>query len=182
MDRDEAVNREFAKVYRGLDEKEVRAHLRRLQDEMDKRDEEISKLEGMLSEREENLNSFRSVETSINEAILTAQKAGDDTKAAAQSRADEIVQSAEAERERIIEDALSSARHIANQTEDMKRQSKIFRARFKMLVEAQLDLLKSDDWDYLLDFDDDQAQRADDLAEEAAEAKRRRTGSPESEE
>lgn len=37
----------------------------------------------------------------------------------------------------------------------MKRQSKIFRSRFRMLVEAQLDLLKNDDWDYLLNYDID---------------------------
>ena len=40
----------------------------------------------------------------------------------------------------------------------MKRQSKIFRSRFRMLVEAQLDLLKNDDWDYLLNYDFDAEQ------------------------
>lgn len=37
----------------------------------------------------------------------------------------------------------------------MKRQSKVFRSRFRMLVEAQLDLLKNEDWDYLLNYDVD---------------------------
>lgn len=163
MNREEAVNRKFPTVYRGLDEQEVRIHLRALQAEIDQRDEKIRQLEGMLDEKEENLNSFRSVETSINEAILTAQRAGDEAKRTAQARAEEIVKSAEAERERIISEGLVRARHIASQTEDMKRQSKIFRARFKMLVEAQLDLLKSDDWDYLLDFETNQEHRVDDL-------------------
>ncbi|MFP3360316.1 DivIVA domain-containing protein, partial [Planococcus sp. SIMBA_143] len=72
MDREEAVNRKFPTVYRGLDEQEVRAHLRNMQEEIDRRDEKIRQLEGMLDEKEENLNSFRNVETSINEAILTA--------------------------------------------------------------------------------------------------------------
>ncbi|WP_411844008.1 DivIVA domain-containing protein [Salinicoccus sp. HZC-1] len=166
MDREEAVNKKFATVYRGLDEKEVRAHLRRLQGEVEARDEKIAQLEGMLDDREENLNSFRNVETSINEAILTAQRAGDETKRVAKDRADEIISGATAERERIIEDGLTRARHIASQTEDMKRQSKIFRARFKMLVEAQLDLLKSDDWDYLLDFDKNQEHRVDDIVDQ----------------
>ena len=40
----------------------------------------------------------------------------------------------------------------------MKRQSKVFRSRFRMLVEAQLDLLKSEDWDYLLNYDLDAEQ------------------------
>ena len=40
----------------------------------------------------------------------------------------------------------------------MNRQSKVFRSRFRMLVEAQLDLLKSEDWDYLLNYDLDAEQ------------------------
>src|SRR5699024_12394518 len=48
----------------------------------------------------------------------------------------------------------------SSQTEDMKRQSKVFRARFKMLVEAQLDLLKSEDWDYLLEFEQNQDRKS----------------------
>ncbi len=42
--------------------------------------------------------------------------------------------------------------------QDMKRQSKVFRSRFRMLVEAQLDLLKNEDWDYLLNYDLDAEQ------------------------
>ena len=37
--------------------------------------------------------------------------------------------------------------------EDLKRQAKIFRARYKMLVQAQLDLLETEDWERLLEFD-----------------------------
>ena len=58
----------------------------------------------------------------------------------------------------IVNDAIEKARHLSFQTEDMKRQSKIFRSRFRMLVEAQLDLLKNDDWDYLLNYDFDAEQ------------------------
>lgn len=171
MDIEEIVNHKFSTVYRGLDEKEVRNHLRKLSEQLASRDQQIEQLEGMLSERDDNLQSFRNVETSINEAILTAQRAGDETKRAAEARADEIIKAAEGERERIIEEGMSRARHIANETEDMKRQSKIFRARFKMLVEAQLDLLKSEDWDYLLDYDKNNDHRIQDL--EAEEGDRR---------
>ncbi|MFL6562304.1 MAG: septum formation initiator, partial [Bacillus sp. (in: firmicutes)] len=36
-----------------------------------------------------------------------------------------------------------------------KKQSKVFRTRFKMLIEAQLDMLNTDDWDHLLDYEVD---------------------------
>ena len=166
MEASERTNRKFPTVYRGLDEKEVRDHLKRIEDEIEERDRKIAQLEEMLSERDENLNSFRSVETSINEAILTAQRAGDDTKKAAKDRADEIIRGAEAERDIIIDKALNQARHIGSQTEDMKRQSKVFRARFRMLVQAQLDLLQSDDWDYLLDYDMDNEDKVREIENE----------------
>ncbi|MGV3465946.1 MAG: septum formation initiator, partial [Heyndrickxia sp.] len=38
---------------------------------------------------------------------------------------------------------------------ELKKQSKVFRTRFKMLIEAQLDLLKNDDWDKLMEFEID---------------------------
>ncbi len=57
-----------------------------------------------------------------------------------------------------MNDGIEKARRLSFQTEDMKRQSKVFRSRFRMLVEAQLDLLKSDDWEYLLNYDLDSQQ------------------------
>ena len=46
---------------------------------------------------------------------------------------------------------------LSNEIERLKEE-KIFRSRFRMLVEAQLDLLKNDDWDYLLNYDFDAEQ------------------------
>ena len=63
-----------------------------------------------------------------------------------------------AQADKIVNDAIEKARRLSFQTEDMKRQSKVFRSRFRMLVEAQLDLLKSEDWDYLLNYDLDAEQ------------------------
>ena len=53
-----------------------------------------------------------------------------------------VISKAQAQADLIVNDAIEKARHLSFQTEDMKRQSKIFRSRFRMLVEAQLDLLK----------------------------------------
>lgn len=65
---------------------------------------------------------------------------------------------AQVQADKIVNDAIEKARRLSFQTEDMKRQSKVFRSRFRMLVEAQLDLLKSEDWDYLLNYDLDAEQ------------------------
>ena len=39
--------------------------------------------------------------------------------------------------------------------EDLKKQSKVFRNRFKMLIEAQLEMINSEDWDQLMEYDID---------------------------
>ena len=63
-----------------------------------------------------------------------------------------LVREAEKNADRIVEESLSKARRIAVEIEELKKQSKVFRTRFKMLMEAQLDLLNNDDWDKLMDF------------------------------
>lgn len=62
---------------------------------------------------------------------------------------------AEKNADRIVNEALTKARRIAMEIEDLKKQSKVFRNRFKMLVEAQLDLINTDDWNHLMQYDVD---------------------------
>ena len=79
-------------------------------------------------------------------------------------QADVIIKDAKSHADLIVNDAMQKAREIAYQTEDMKRQSKIFRSRFQLLVEAQLDLLKTEDWDYLLNYELDTRPLQEDAA------------------
>ena len=159
MKREEITNKKFSTVYRGLDEQAVRQHLTEVADALEKKDARISQLEEMLNEREENLNSFKSVESSIQEAILSAAKAGDDIKQRAQNYGDSIIQKAETEGEQIVSRARQKENHMMQHNEDLKRQAKIFRARYKMLVQAQLDLLETEDWERLLEFDGTESQK-----------------------
>lgn len=150
--------KEFNRVHKGLDETEVRQYLQSLSDEIEKLKTEKQQLQVLIDDKDENINRFKAVENTISDALLQAQKTGEETKHTAVLKADAIVKEAEGRSDQIINDALQKARHISFQTEDMKRQSKVFRSRFRMLVEAQLDLLKNDDWDYLLNYDVDQQQ------------------------
>ncbi|TDM07337.1 DivIVA domain-containing protein [Macrococcus lamae] len=145
--------KQFNIVHKGLNENEVRDYLRELSDELERQREEKAMLQRLIDDKEENINRFRAVENTIGEALVVAQRAGDEIKAAAGMQADVIIKDAQNHADQIVNDAMQKAREISFQTEDMKRQSKIFRARFSMLVEAQLDLLKNDDWDYLLNYD-----------------------------
>lgn len=89
----------------------------------------------------------------MNKSIVIAQEAGEEVKRNAQKEAKLIIKEAEKNADRIVNESLSKARKIALEIEDLKKQSKVFRTRFKMLVEAQLDMLNNDDWDHLLEYE-----------------------------
>ncbi|HEC2157755.1 DivIVA domain-containing protein [Staphylococcus delphini] len=154
----EIKNKSFTRIKNGFEPTEVEQYLEQLSHEIERLKEDKKQLEKVLEERDAHIQSFKEVEKSVGEAIVSAQRAADETKAAAQKERDAIIQKAQAEASQIVNDGLEKARRLSFQTEDMKRQSKVFRSRFRMLVEAQLDLLKSDDWEYLLNYDLDSQQ------------------------
>lgn len=154
----EIRNKEFTRVKNGLEPAEVSDFLTQLSNEIERLKEEKKQLEKVLEERDTNIKSYQDVHQSVSDALIQAQQAGEQTKIAATKESEAIISKAKAQADVIVNDAIEKARHLSFQTEDMKRQSKVFRSRFRMLVEAQLDLLKSEDWDYLLNYDLDAEQ------------------------
>ncbi|HDH6182918.1 TPA: DivIVA domain-containing protein [Staphylococcus aureus LTCF-17-67] len=154
----EIKNKEFSRVKNGLEPTEVANFLEQLSTEIERLKEDKKQLEKVIEERDTNIKSYQDVHQSVSDALIQAQKAGEETKQAAEKQAKAIIAKAEAQANQMVGDAVEKARRLAFQTEDMKRQSKVFRSRFRMLVEAQLDLLKNEDWDYLLNYDLDAEQ------------------------
>ncbi|RIM96301.1 DivIVA domain-containing protein [Staphylococcus xylosus] len=154
----EIKNKTFTNARNGFETTEVESYLEQLSNEIERLKEDKAQLEKVIEDKESNIQSYKEVHQSVSDALIQAKQAGEETKAAATKDAEATVSKAKAEADRIVNDAVEKARRLSFQTEDMKRQSKIFRSRFRMLVEAQLDLLKNEDWDYLLNYDLDSEQ------------------------
>ncbi|NWK84370.1 DivIVA domain-containing protein [Staphylococcus sp. GSSP0090] len=154
----EIKNKTFTQVKSGFEPKEVEDYLEQLSNEIERLKEDKVQLEKVIEDKETNIQSYKDVHQSVSDALIQAKHAGEETKAAATKEAEATIAKAKAEADRIVNDGVEKARRLSFQTEDMKRQSKIFRSRFRMLVEAQLDLLKNEDWDYLLNYDLDSEQ------------------------
>ncbi|PLT34284.1 DivIVA domain-containing protein [Bacillus sp. V5-8f] len=148
-------NKEFSKGFRGYDEDEVNEFLDQIIKDYEIILREKKELENKLNEVYDRLGHFTSIEETLNKSIVIAQEAGEEVKRNAQKEAKLIIKEAEKNADRIVNDSLSKARKIAMDIEELKKQSKVFRTRFKMLVEAQLDLLDNDDWDKLLEYEID---------------------------
>ena len=154
----EIKNKEFTRVKNGLEPTEVANYLEQLSNEIERLKEDKKQLEKVIEDRDTNIKSYKGVHQSVSNALIQAQKVGEETKLAATKDAEATLAKAQVQADKIVNDAIEKARRMSFQTEDMKRQSKVFRSRFRMLVEAQLDLLKSEDWYYLLNYDIDAEQ------------------------
>jgi cell division initiation protein len=146
-------NKEFSRGFRGYDEDEVNEFLDQIIKDYEILIREKKETEERLNSLNERLGHFTNIEETLNKSIVIAQEAGEEVKRNATKEAKLIVKEAEKNADRIVNESLSKARKIAIEIEELKKQSKVFRTRFKMLIEAQLDLLDTNDWDQLMEFD-----------------------------
>ncbi|AOV08331.1 DivIVA domain-containing protein [Sporosarcina ureilytica] len=151
-------NKEFSSKWRGYDEDEVNEFLEQVMKDYENLIEENKTLKGELKQTQVQITHFNTIEETLQKSILTAQEAAEDVRRNSMKESKLIIKEAEKNADRIVNEALSRARKISLEIEDLKKQSKVFRNRFKMLIEAQLELVNADDWDNLLEYEIDVEQ------------------------
>ncbi|MCQ6558249.1 DivIVA domain-containing protein [Paenibacillus mendelii] len=142
-------NKEFGRRLRGYDEDEVNEFLDQVIKDYELLIRENKEMQNQAMALQEKLNHFSNIEETLSKTIIVAQEAADDLKNNAKKEAQLIVKEAEKNADRIINESLSKSRKVALEVEELKKQASIYRARFKTLVEAQLDLLSLEGWDSL---------------------------------
>nr|WP_240460828.1 DivIVA domain-containing protein [Fictibacillus barbaricus] len=142
-------NKEFTRGFRGYSEDEVNDFLDQVIKDYEAVIREKKELEETVSSLEEKISYFKNIEETLNKSILIAQETGEEVKRTANKEARLIVKEAEKNADRIINEALSKSRKISMEIDELKKQSSVYRTRFRMLIEAQLEMLKNDDWDSL---------------------------------
>ncbi|SOC35377.1 cell division initiation protein [Ureibacillus acetophenoni] len=146
-------NKEFTRGFRGYVEDEVNEFLDQVIKDYEIILREKKELEEKIKTMTERMSHYNTLEETLQKSIVVAQEAAEEVRRNAQQEAKLIIKEAEKNADRIINEALTKSRKIAIEINDLKKQSKVFRNRFKMLVEAQLDMLKSDDWNTLMEYD-----------------------------
>ncbi|KGR87617.1 DivIVA domain-containing protein [Lysinibacillus odysseyi] len=146
-------NKEFTRGFRGYSEDEVNEFLDQIIKDYEIILREKKELEDRIKTMSEQMTHYNNLEETLQKSIVVAQEAAEEVRRNSQKEAKLIVKEAEKNADRIVNEALTKARKITIEIDELKKQSKVFRNRFKMLVEAQLDLLNTDDWDKLLEYD-----------------------------
>ncbi|GGN49367.1 MULTISPECIES: DivIVA domain-containing protein [Oceanobacillus] len=144
-------NKEFSSKFRGYDEDEVNEFLDQVVKDYEMVIREKKNLEEKVELLEEKLGHFTNIEETLNRSILVAQETAEEVKGNATKESKLIIKEAEKNADRIINEALSKSRRIAMDVEELKKQAKVFRTRLKAIVEAQLDMIETNDWDELFE-------------------------------
>ncbi|AIF43831.1 DivIVA domain-containing protein [Virgibacillus sp. SK37] len=144
-------NKEFTRSFRGYDEDEVNEFLDQVIKDYEMVIREKKDLQERVSQLDEKLGHFTNIEETLNKSILIAQETAEELRGNATKESKLIVKEAEKNADRIINEALNKSRRISMDVEELKKQAKVFRTRLKMLVEAQLEMIGTDDWDQLFD-------------------------------
>ena len=135
----EIQNKRFSKKMRGYDENEVDEFLDRLTEDYEALYRENATLKDKVQILEDKMKHYTDMEASLQNALVIAQAAAEESTKNAQEKCSLMIKQAEEEARRIIERANEKIMDIENQYQEAKKQMYIFRTRFKTLLEAQLE-------------------------------------------
>lgn len=158
---DEINSKTFDTKMRGFNQNEVKQFLQDVAQTVQDLTEKNRELSEMVKANEEKLKYFTDLKDSLNKSILVAQEAADKVKnnakkeaeitvREAQKQATDIVSEANEKANSVIEECTNSTRKLTTETNDLKKQTRIFRQRLQVMLESQLEVVKSSDWDELL--------------------------------
>lgn len=131
----EIQKHEFSRKWKGIDPVEVDSFLALVAEEMEELTrshvELETKVRGLLEENAEH----RERERILKETLVTAQRASEDMRAAAQKQAQLIVQEAQDSSERLTHNALQRAAEIEKAIHELKLQRTNFRLQLQKMIE-----------------------------------------------
>lgn len=149
-------NKQFSRSIRGYKEEEVNEFLDQVIKDYELLIKEKKRVEKENEEMKEKLKHFSNIEESLSKSILVAQETAEEVKGNARKEAQLITKEAEKNADRIINEALAKARKISMEIDDLKRKAATYQARFRSLVEAQLDMLQEDrGWEALSEIEEE---------------------------
>ena len=126
----------FSRKWKGLDPIEVGAFLDIAAEGMEDLAREKASLESRIRALEEENAEHRDRERILKETLVSAQRASEDIRAAAQAQAELIVKEAEDSSERLTHSALQRSAEIEKAIHELKLQ----RAGFRLEVQKMLEL------------------------------------------
>ncbi|MDU6265010.1 MAG: DivIVA domain-containing protein [Anaerocolumna aminovalerica] len=128
----------------GFDKKDVEYFISSLLGDYETLYKENIELKDKCNVLNEGINYYKTIEKTIQKALVLAEKTAEETKEAARQEAHAIKEEARAKAKLILMDAQNELDKIHQQTIQIVRQYEAYKAQFKYLAKAQEELLESD--------------------------------------
>ena len=165
-------NKDFSTKMRGYNQDDVDDFLDQVTRDYEDALQKNRELEKSLKHAEEKLQYFNELKDALNQSIIVAQDTADKVKSSANKESEMIITSAdnqaketlvEAERKsnamiadaeakstQILAEAIERARQLAGETEDLKKKTRVFHQRLSLMLETQLEQVKSEECEEIL--------------------------------
>lgn len=136
-------NKKFSKqVVNGYNVEEVDDFLDDLTVDYTKSYKETSELKAKVEELEKSLEHYKTIEDTLQNTLLMAQKTAEDVKNVAKQQADQIINEAKGAAQKQANDLDNEIVAKKKELEDIKKQFDIYKAKMESLLISQLELLK----------------------------------------
>ena len=136
-------NKKFSKqVMNGYNVEEVDDSLDDLTVDYTKNYKETTELKAKVEELEKSLEHYKTIEDTLQNTLLMAQKTAEDVKNVAKQQADQIINEAKGTAQKQADNLDNEIIAKKKELEDIKKQFDIYKAKMESLLISQLELIK----------------------------------------
>lgn len=138
----EIENKKFKKELIGYSVVEVEEFMQAVGDNYESLYKENLAYKDKINVLSSAVKQYKSMEETLQNAILVAQSAGEEVTRNAKAKADNIIAEAENKAAQILADAGKEVTRVSYEYEEMKRNVEVFRTKIISLLTSQLDIVK----------------------------------------
>ncbi len=138
----EIENRKFKREFRGYSMTEVEEFMNVIAENYELIYKENLANKDKINMLSNAISQYKSMEETLQSAILVAQSAGDEVVQNARKSAENIIKDAENKASQLLSDASREVTRISYEYEEMRRNVEIFRTRVISLLTSQMDIVK----------------------------------------
>lgn len=139
---------EFRRVMRGLDADEVLAFLSTVADEYETVLNDNKALRERLLELDDKVQEYRTIERTLRDTLLTAERVTVESKDNARREATLIVKEAQFTAEKALRDITSEAVRLRQEVQQLKSQRDAYIAKMKVVAESHVKFIESAERDF----------------------------------
>ncbi|MGD9199949.1 MAG: DivIVA domain-containing protein [Chitinispirillia bacterium] len=132
----------FRKTVLGFDRDEVNSFLEMVANEFEKLSRQNDEMSTKVKILEERLDHYEKIEKTLNETLLTAQKATDEARINAQKEAELIIKDSQIRAEKYEDASRQKVYQLESDLVSLKTQRNSYLVRFKSMLRDQLSLLE----------------------------------------